>query len=103
MQRHCDGTDRNLTTPAGVVCACGERLTTGQLQAMMDVRQAAEQQHEAATRLADLITTAHDEHGVTWRLLGALTGMNYTTLYRQIQAGSPVTVVRTYQNRPASE
>jgi hypothetical protein len=115
MIRHCDGTDPNLlTTPCGPPCACGRRfddeyrsvvfphrplpppMTTGQLDALHTIRQVVERQTADANRLRDLCKTAN-KMGVPWRVLGEITGINYASLFRRVQAGSPVTPVRMYQ------
>jgi DNA-binding transcriptional regulator LsrR (DeoR family) len=54
-------------------------------------------QREIACDLRDAARYAH-EKGLSWREIGETLGMVRETVFRQVQAGSPVSVVRPVQS-----
>lgn len=53
----------------------------------------AEQQRDNAARILGAVRAASDA-GLSWREVGEALGIEHTTVFRQVQAGSPVVVVR---------
>jgi hypothetical protein len=56
----------------------------------------ASMQRELAASMRDCIGYAR-RAGLSWRDIGRLLGMDHCSVFRQMQAGSPVSVVRAFQ------
>jgi hypothetical protein len=84
-----------MTYPASTRMEIAKALALDQLSALAAMQRTIADDMLGAARHAN-------EVGVSWRKIGRELGMPYETVFRQVKAGSPVSVVRPHQRPKAA-